>query len=80
MADMTDGGWTDGGGQATGRRPEPQGYFAGIPYDWRPPTVERLKQRWWNPDDSRLFTPRVWGWGYDLNLYWVTHPRGYRRE
>jgi|1186.fasta_scaffold60458_3 hypothetical protein len=80
MADMTDGGWTDGGGQATGRRTEPQGYFAGIPYDWRPPTVERLKQRWWNPDDSRLFTPRVWGWGYDLNLYWVTHPRGYRKE
>ena len=80
MADMTDGGWTDGGGQATGGRPEPQGYFAGIPYDWRPPTVERLKQRWWNPDDSRLFTPRVWGWGYDLNLYWVTHPRGYRKE
>lgn len=77
---MTDGGATDSGGQATGRRPEPQGYFAGIPYDWRLPTGERLKSRWWNPDDERLFTPRVWGWGYDLNLYWVTHPGSYRKR
>jgi len=42
--------------------------------------MERVRARWWNPDDSRLLTPRVWGWGYDLNLYWVTHPRGYRRK
>jgi hypothetical protein len=22
----------------------------------------------------------VWGWGYDLNLYWVTHPSSYRKK
>ena len=44
------------------------GKFLGIPYDWRPPTVERARSRWWNPDDPRLFTPKVVGWGYDLNF------------
>ena len=44
------------------------GRFFGIPYDWRRPTVVRVKLRWWNPDDPRLFTPRSWGWGFDINL------------
>ena len=44
------------------------GRFLGIPYDWRRPTVARFKQRWWNPDDSRLFTPKVYGWVYDVNF------------
>lgn len=44
------------------------GKFLGIPYDWRRPTVARTKQRWWNPDDPRLFTPKVTGWGYDINF------------
>jgi hypothetical protein len=44
------------------------GTFLGLPYDWRRPTVARFKERWWNPDDERLFTPRFFGWGYDVNL------------
>ncbi len=44
------------------------GRFLGMPYDWRRPTVARYRARWWNPDDRRLFTPRAFGWGYDLNL------------
>jgi hypothetical protein len=45
------------------------GTFLGIPYDWRRKGFRaRLKQRWWNPDDPRLFTPKTFGWGYDLNL------------
>jgi hypothetical protein len=44
------------------------GRFLGVPYDWRRPTVARTKQRWWNPDEPRLFTPKVYGWGYDVNL------------
>jgi hypothetical protein len=47
---------------------EPQGHFLGIPYDWRRPTKARIKSRWWNDDDPRIFTPRAFGWGYDLNL------------
>jgi hypothetical protein len=45
------------------------GTFLGIPYDWRAPTWERFKSRWWNPADRRLLTPKTFGWGYDLNLY-----------
>jgi len=44
------------------------GKFLGIPYDWRRPTVTRVKQRWWNPYEPRLFTQKVYGWGFDLNL------------
>jgi uncharacterized membrane protein len=44
------------------------GKFLGVPYDWRLPTVARVKKRWWNPNDPRLFTPKVIGWGYDVNL------------
>lgn len=57
---------------------ERTGTFLGIPYDWRLPTAARLRSRWWNPDEPRLLTPKAWGWGYDLNLYRVLHPR--RRE
>jgi len=44
------------------------GKFLGVPYDWRPPTRVRIKQRWWNRSESRLFPPKVTGWGYDINL------------
>jgi len=51
-----------------------KGRWLGVPYDWRRPTLRRVKHRWWNPRDLRLFTPKSYGWGYDLNLYWVRHP------
>lgn len=44
------------------------GKFLGIPYDWRRPTKARIKERWWNPDDPRLFTPKAVGWGYAINF------------
>jgi uncharacterized membrane protein len=39
-----------------------------MPYDWRRPTAARAKERLWNPNEPRLFTPRFWGWGYELNF------------
>ena len=45
------------------------GRFLGLPYDWRRPTWQRFKSRWWNPDDRRLFPPKVYGWGLDINVY-----------
>ncbi|HEY5196671.1 MAG TPA: DUF5808 domain-containing protein [Solirubrobacteraceae bacterium] len=54
-----------------------QGKFAGMPFDWRRPTVERAKSRLWNQKDARLFTPKALGWGYDINFYWLAHPGGY---
>ena len=56
------------------RTPDPQGKFAGMPYDLRRPTAAKMRARWWNRDDPRLLTPKVFGWGYDINLYWLTHP------
>jgi uncharacterized membrane protein len=47
------------------------GTFLKIPYDFRKPTVARIKKRWWNPEDKRIFTPRVFGWGFSINMYQV---------
>jgi Family of unknown function (DUF5808) len=47
------------------------GTYLGMPYDWRRPTVARVKSRWWNRRDRRLFTPKSNGWGYDVNFYEV---------
>jgi hypothetical protein len=44
------------------------GRFLGVPYDWRWPTRARIKERWWNPNDPRLFTPKVTGCGFAINL------------
>jgi hypothetical protein len=66
----------DGGG------PEPpEGTFAGLPYDFRRPTAGRIRARMWNPDDPRLLTPKSFGWGYDVNAYWLVHlPRYLKRR
>ena len=47
---------------------EKTGTFLGVPYDWRRPTVARTKLRLWNRDEPRLFTPKVYGWGWDVNV------------
>jgi len=45
------------------------GRLAGlIPYDFRPPTVQRFKDSWWSPDNPRIFTDRVFGVGWSVNL------------
>jgi hypothetical protein len=38
-----------------------------VPYDYRPPTVERAKERLWNPDGP-LVGPQVFGVGWTLNV------------
>jgi hypothetical protein len=54
--------------QPPGER-EWHGHLAGvIPYDLRPPTVERFRQSWWNPADERIFTPRDFGVGWGVNI------------
>lgn len=40
-----------------------------VPYDFRPLNPKRIMERWWNPDDPRLFTPHVFGVGWSVNLY-----------
>lgn len=40
-----------------------------VPYDFRLPTLERLKETWWNPYDSRIFVPRAFGIGWAVNFH-----------
>jgi len=40
-----------------------------IPYDFRFPTVERVRERMWNPDDPRIFTEHVFGVGWVINFH-----------
>lgn len=43
--------------------------FGYIPYDFRPPTWERIRTAYWNPDSDSLFSDRVFGVGWAVNLY-----------
>ena len=40
-----------------------------VPYDFRPPTWDRLREAYWNPEEDRLFTDRVFGVGWAVNFY-----------
>lgn len=45
------------------------GRLAGvIPYDFRVPTMERIKATYWNPYEHRIFTPQVFGVGWTINF------------
>lgn len=39
-----------------------------VPYDLRPPTADRVRERMWAPDDPTIFTPHVFGVGWSVNL------------
>lgn len=52
------------------------GTFLGVPYDVRLPTPRRIKERLWNKEDPRIFTPHVFGWGWSVNLHAVAKKLG----
>lgn len=39
-----------------------------VPYDLRPPTLDRLCERMWAPDNPSLIVPRVFGVGWTVNV------------
>ena len=43
--------------------------FGVVPYDFRPPTWQRIKEAYWNPESDRLFSDRVFGVGWAVNLH-----------
>jgi len=43
--------------------------FGVVPYDFRPPTWQKVREAYWNPESDRLFSDRVFGVGWALNLY-----------
>jgi len=40
-----------------------------VPYDFRLPTFERLREAYWNPDSDEIFSERVFGVGWAVNLH-----------
>ena len=40
-----------------------------IPYDFRLPTIERIKEAYWNPDSDQIFSETVLGIGWAINFY-----------
>ena len=39
-----------------------------VPYDFRRPTIARLRHALWSPDDPRLLMPHFFGIGWTPNL------------
>jgi Family of unknown function (DUF5808) len=53
-----------------------QGRIAGrVPYDLRPPTLARVHERLWNPEDRHVLVPTVFGVGWSVNLGHLLRPR-----
>jgi hypothetical protein len=45
------------------------GVVAGfVPYDFRVPTVDRIRERVWNPQSEHPLSPRVFGVGWTVNV------------
>jgi hypothetical protein len=44
-----------------------------VPYDFRVPTPERIKDAFWNEADDRIFTPEPFGVGWAVNLNSLLH-------
>jgi hypothetical protein len=45
--------------------------FGLVPYDFRPPTWQRIRDAYWNPHSDRLFSDRAFGVGWAVNLHRV---------
>ena len=57
------------------------GKIAGfVPYDFRIPTKEKLKEAYWNPMERRVFTPEVFGVGWAVNFYRLLENMGVIRQ
>src|SRR5450756_2103974 len=55
-------------------KPEPERTWEGrvfglVPYDFRPPTWHRIRDAYWNPSSEHLFSDRVFGVGWAINLH-----------
>lgn len=44
------------------------GEIARVPYDFRPPTVDKLRRSVWDPENPRMFVPHAFGVGWSVNL------------
>ena len=42
--------------------------FGLVPYDFRPPSLERARRTFWNAEDSGFLVPTFFGVGWTANL------------
>ena len=49
-----------------------------VPYDFRLPSIERIRQAYWNPKSPKLFTDRPFGVGWSVNVPTVLRRLGVR--
>jgi uncharacterized membrane protein len=49
------------------------GSILGIPYDFRLPTPERIEEKIWNKNTSRIIMPHIFGVGWSINFYPLVH-------
>jgi len=40
-----------------------------FPYDLRVPTMDRVRDAFWNPNDPRVVVPTVFGVGWSVNVH-----------
>ena len=40
-----------------------------VPYEFRLPTLERIRETYWNPYNSRILVPEALGIGWTINFY-----------
>ena len=52
-----------------------QGSVWGIPYDFRLPTPQRIQEKVWNKNTSRIVMPHIFGIGWSFNLYPLFHSK-----
>jgi uncharacterized membrane protein len=45
-----------------------------IPYDFRWPTMKRLREAFWNKDTARVLVPHAFGMGWTINFYPLINP------
>jgi hypothetical protein len=50
------------------------GTLYGIPYDFRRPTIERLRETFWNKETARVLVPTAFGMGWSINFYPLINP------
>ncbi|SRR5258708_1867633 len=51
------------------------GNIIGVPYDFRMPTIEKIRANIWNENTSNILMPRAFGMGWDINFYPLFYPK-----
>ena len=51
-----------------------------VPYDFRVPSIEQLRQAYWNPHSPKVFTARPLGVGWAVNVPTALRRLGVRQE